>query len=95
MRAATFCYLLLTGVCVPIFARENTDLEALNTADNAQAAPEHASDWRVLIESAFGDTAQRYGLQPYRTKRVSADVALDKTLVPRWRLIFADRLDWN
>ena len=92
--SAIFC-VLLAGLSASASAQENTDLDALTTADRAQTAPEHASDWHLLIEGAFGDTTQRYGLPSYRSARVSVDATLDKTLAPGWRLIFGDRLDWN
>lgn len=95
MRAAGFFCLFLASAMASATTQDDTDLDALATADKTQAVTEKASDWRLFVEGAFGDTAQRYGLPSYRTERLSADLALDKTLAPGWRLIFADRLDWD
>jgi hypothetical protein len=71
------------------------ELDALNVADQAPAKVEQAADWRTFVEAAYGDTQQRYGLPGYESGRLSIDTALDKTLAPGWRLVFADRLDWD
>ncbi|HEY8022918.1 MAG TPA: hypothetical protein VIF60_00010 [Burkholderiaceae bacterium] len=72
---------------------EDSDLDALNTADQAVKPIEMPSDWHTFIEGAYGDTQQRYSLPSYASGRLSLDTALDKTLAPGWRLVFADRLD--
>lgn len=95
MRGFVFSGLLLVSATAFAADQEGSDLDALVTADQVQQTTDKASDWRCYIEAAFGDVAQRYGLPSYRTERVSADVALDKTFSPGWRLIFADRLDWD
>lgn len=95
MRAVGICCLFLACAVASAAAPDDTDLDALATADKAQAATQQASEWRAFIEGAAGDTAQRYGWPSYRTERLSADVALDKTLAVGWRLFVADRLDWN
>jgi len=71
------------------------ELDALNVADQAPAKVEQAADWHTFIEAAYGDTEQRYGLPSYENGRLSIDTSLDKTLAPGWRLVFADRLDWE
>ncbi|MBV8633590.1 MAG: hypothetical protein JO002_03800 [Burkholderiaceae bacterium] len=73
----------------------NDELDALNVADQAPAKVEQASDWHTFVEAAYGDTQQRYGLPSYQNGRLSIDATLDKTLAPGWRLVFADRLDWD
>lgn len=95
MRAMVFAGLL--SVCALAYSvpSDDADLDALSTADKATAATERASDWKALLESAFGDNYQRYGLPTVRSERLSFDLTLDKTLAPGWRLVFADRLDWN
>ena len=95
MRAMVFFGSLLLSAMAAAATPDDSDLDALNVADKAPTATEQASDWHSLVEGAFGDTAQRYGLPSYQTERLSVDLALDKTLAPSWRLIFADRLDWN
>jgi hypothetical protein len=99
MRAAIFIGLLLACTLACTLANsaapDDADLDALSTADRAPAATEHAGDWHTLLESAFGETSQRYGLPSIRNERLSLDVSLDKTLASGWRLLFADRLDWN
>lgn len=95
MRAVGFFCLFLASAMASAATQDDTDLDALATADKTQAVTVKASDWRLFVEGAFGDTAQRYGLPSYRTERLSADLALDKTLAPGWRLLFADRLDWD
>ncbi len=71
------------------------ELDALNVADRANTKVEQAADWHTFVEAAYGDTAQRYGLPSYQNGRLSIDTSLDKTLAPGWRLVFADRLDWE
>lgn len=71
------------------------ELDALNVADQAPAKVEQAADWHTFVEAAYGDTEQRYGLPSYANVRLSIDTSLDKTLAPGWRLVFADRLDWD
>lgn len=76
-------------------APPDDELDALNVADQAPARVEQASDWHTFVEAAYGNTQQRYGLPSYAAGRLSLDTALDKTLAPGWRLVFADRLDWD
>ncbi|HEX7641615.1 MAG TPA: hypothetical protein VF472_05315 [Burkholderiaceae bacterium] len=71
------------------------ELGALKVADQAPAEVRQAADWRIFVEAAYGGTQQRYGLPAYENGRLSVDAALDKTLKPGWRLVFADRLDWD
>lgn len=93
--------LLLSGLlaALPLLAHAappaDDELDALNVADQAPVKVEQAGDWRTFIEAAYGNTQQRYGLPGYESGRVSIDTALDKTLAPGWRLVFADRLDWD
>lgn len=90
---------LLSVLLLPALAQAappaDDELDALNVADQAPARVEQASDWRTFVEAAYGDTQQRYGLPSYASGRLSLDTALDKTLAPGWRLVFADRLDWD
>jgi hypothetical protein len=79
----------------PPAAQPDEELDALNVADQAPVQVEQAADWRSFVETAYGNTQQRYGLPGYQSGRISIDTALDKTLAPGWRLVFADRLDWN
>jgi len=95
MRRLAICALWLICTLASAAGQDDADLDALATADKATAAPEHASDWHAFVEGAFGNATQRYGLPDYRSERLSADVALDKTLGAGWRVLFADRLDGN
>jgi hypothetical protein len=96
-RLAYACtaFLLLHAVPTQAAPPEDSDLDALNIADQAVKTTEKPSDWHTFIEGAYGDTTQRYGLPSYASGRLSLDTALDKTLAPGWRLVFADRLDWD
>jgi hypothetical protein len=95
MRSFALLGLLLAALEVGATPQEDPDLNALNLADKAIATTEQASDWHTLLEAAYGDTYQRYDLPSVWNERLSLDVALDKTLGGGWRLIFADRLDWD
>ena len=94
-RAMVLSCILLASSPAYSAAPDDADLEALSTADKVTALPGHASDWKVLLEGAVGNAWQRYGLPTVDTERLSSAVALDKTLLPGWRLLLDDRLDWN
>jgi hypothetical protein len=95
MRDFLIASLLLISISAGANEQDNYDLDALATADAAQPVADKASDWRSYVEAGYSDNAQRYGRSSYRTERLSADVSLDKTLAPGWRVIFSDRLDWG
>ncbi|HSY28768.1 MAG TPA: hypothetical protein VK832_14765, partial [Burkholderiaceae bacterium] len=87
----------LFSICTSTYAgsQDSADLDALATADQVQPVAEKANDWHTYLEAAYAENAQRYGWPPYRMERLSADVAFDKTVASGWRVIFADRLDWD
>jgi hypothetical protein len=97
MDMRLFVFVALLSMCVSSYAgdHDNSDLAALATADQEQPLAEKASDWHTYVETAYAENTQRYGWPTYRMERLSADVAFDKTVAPGWRVIFADRLDWD
>ncbi|HYC42225.1 MAG TPA: hypothetical protein VEB70_04475 [Noviherbaspirillum sp.] len=88
MRRLAFLLVLVAG---PSMAQD-TELDALRLADEAQAEAVQASDWSAFIEGAAGRTVLRNGVGSW-DQRLSLDVQLDKRLAPGWRFVFADRLD--
>ncbi|CAN5766248.1 hypothetical protein BH11PSE12_BH11PSE12_32950 [soil metagenome] len=74
-------------------AAGSEDADALSLADKASGTTEKASDWRVSVEGALGESSQRYGKAALHTERTSVDVQYDKSFAPGWRFSFSDRLD--
>jgi hypothetical protein len=89
MRAFAFMCLLAAGSA----CADDLDENALSLADKASFSAAPASDWKVFVEGAVGESIQRIGSTPIDTQRFSLDVQYDKFFSPGWRAIFADRLD--
>lgn len=71
------------------------EADALLLADSAPRQSAPARDWQLFVEGALGDARQRHGAPPLDQQRLSFDFALDRSLAPGWRAVFADRLDVN
>lgn len=93
LREILWTGLILFSASAYANEQDSSDIDALSMADQAQPIADKASDWRMFLETAYADNAQRYGWPSYHMERLSADVALDKTIFSGWRLIFADRFD--
>lgn len=82
-------------LCIGAEGARAADEDALALADTAALEPEKTSDWRIVAEAAAGGAKQRLGTPSIDGQRLSLAIALDKTLAPRWRAVFANRLDWR
>jgi len=67
--------------------------QALRLADQSQAEPQRAPDWRFFVEGALREVRQRSPQADNTGARLSFDARLDKVFAPGWRAVFADRLD--
>lgn len=69
------------------------ELDALTLADQTRSAPPAARDWTVFAELAGTRSAWRGHQGRQDERRLSIDLALDRSIAPGWRVILADRLD--
>ena len=78
------CVLLLATCPGVALAQEDSDLAALQVADTATAKPETASNWRMFVEGALGESILRDvdagADQP--AQRATFDVRYDNTFAP-------------
>ncbi|HEY8023274.1 MAG TPA: hypothetical protein VIF60_01820, partial [Burkholderiaceae bacterium] len=65
LNLACTVFFLLCAVSAVAAPPDDSDLDALNTADQAVKPIEMPSDWHTFIEGAYGDTQQRYSLPSY------------------------------
>lgn len=94
MRALPACGALLLILATTPASATDSDLDALNLADQAPTTIEQPSDWHIFVEGAAGRSDLRNG-KSGSTQRLSLDVQLDKSFAPGWRAVFADRIDLN
>ena len=90
-RCIFFCALL--GLAAAAAAQEDTDLQALQLADQTAARPETASNWRWFGETSAGGAVRRATDTFQPAQRASLDVRYDSTFSPGWRVVLSDRLD--
>ncbi|MEO6973408.1 MAG: hypothetical protein ABI135_08325, partial [Rhodoferax sp.] len=75
-------------------AASDTDSDALSleSAPEAATAPA-ASDTRMFVEGAVGNSSQRYQSGSIGTARASFDFSTAASLGPGLRAVFSDRVD--
>ena len=69
------------------------DAAALGLADKTVTETERARDWHVFSEAAWSEATLRAAGPAQQLERLSLGVLYDTALAPRWRAVFADRLD--
>ncbi|WP_420475530.1 hypothetical protein [Noviherbaspirillum sp. ST9] len=75
---------------------DTSELDALSIADKAPSSESRQGrDWQLFVEAAAGHATQRMGAASAENTRLSLDFSLDKSLVPGWRAILANRIDVN
>lgn len=74
-------------------AQEDTDLQALQLADQIVTKAAVASNWQVFSEASLGGAVRRNGDSFQPEQRLSFDLQYDNTFTPGWRAVFSDRLD--
>jgi hypothetical protein len=74
-------------------AADEADEAALTLADKTQTQPQLPSNWRVFTEAAAIETQPRNGTDATHAQRLSLDAQYDARFAPKWRAVFADRLD--
>jgi len=89
MRAIAVALLVAAA---PVLA-DDSDTAALEAADQTASAPKKPSDWHAFLEPALGLAKMRIGDSPQDIERLSGDVRYESGFAPRWRAVFADRLD--
>lgn len=72
---------------------EDSDEAALALADRTVTQAPAASDWRLYAEGAQVRSEQRADGAVQHSQRLSLDAYVDTAAAPRWRAVFADRLD--
>ena len=88
--------LLCIALVIParwVLAQEDSDLQALQLADQFSAQPAAPSNWRAFIEGSVGGAVLRSTDTFQAEQRASLDVRYDDTFAPGWRAVFSDRLD--
>ena len=89
MRALALTLLLSAGIALA----EDPDEAALALADKTRTETTQASDWQVVTEAALSRSTPRAGGSATHAQRLSLDGYYDQTFAPKWRAVFANRLD--
>jgi hypothetical protein len=93
VRAAALLLLALAGAAAAQAPAADVEEEALKLADQPEAKPQQAGDWRFFAEGALRDVQQRNPEAGVQEGRLSVDLRFDKIFAPGWRAVFADRFD--
>jgi hypothetical protein len=93
VRAAALLLLALATAAAAQAPAADVEEEALKLADQPEAKPQQAGDWRFFVEGALRDVQQRNPEAGVQEGRLSVDLRFDKVFAPGWRAVLADRLD--
>jgi hypothetical protein len=85
--------LLLTISCA--HAQEDTDLNALQLANQTPTTIEAPSNWHIFTEASAGGSTLRSSNSFQPNQRLSFDLHYDNQFAPSWRVVFSDRVDMS
>jgi len=94
MKRLVLCAALifLNGLAL---AQEDSDMDALQLADQIATPAAAPSNWRLFGELSVGGVVLRSTDSFQPDQRASFDLRYDNTFAPGWRAVFSDRLDYD